>query len=177
MKYSIITKIKDYQFLISLEDIKAYLRITGDYDDQLLKQMHDAAIDMAENYLGNSLTRQVITVDYEAKYFNKLDLPITPAEDIEQLMIIFDEASLELTKDSDFILSQTKRYVVLTNNYRAIGARIKYNTTAKQPEEIPWAIIEGLLLHIAEMYEHQGIRASIPQSSIALYEPYKKIRI
>ena len=66
MEYTMTVLAKAKQDLINITDLKAFLRIPHDLDDQLLDTFCGAAIDYAENLLGLFFVERTICLRYPA---------------------------------------------------------------------------------------------------------------
>lgn len=58
LKYQILEK--EEEIVLTIEEVKNFLRLSHDYDDALIKDLIQAATDYAENFTGKYINTRVI---------------------------------------------------------------------------------------------------------------------
>lgn len=162
------------QEIWSLEQVKNYMRVEANYDDDLITGLIDAAITAAENFTKlNFISKQVrfICNIYGKKEFL---LKYQPLLKILAVNKKSRDMEVNLTLD-DYIIDQN----VLTLN-KALNndeLTIEY-ISGYDKVNIPHAIKHGIMLHIAEMYDRQATNCiGLSKEVKNLYLPYRNIRI
>ena len=158
--------------IVSIEEVKNYLRITHDYDDNLLNNLILAAIDAAENFLRLCLLQKKILITYQYLSTSTIDLPLSPVIEIEGIVSIYNKKK-HLLETKEYDISTNKEKIKLHFTINAL--EIRYTAGYAKQNTIPHAIKNGMLLHIAEMYDRQGLASSINTEIINLYYPYRKV--
>lgn len=169
MSYQILS-IAEQDFF-DLAAIKTYLRISHDYDDPWINELINTAICASENFLRRTLLPTTIKMHFDKIYNSKITLHSSPISEVREI-IVFDIGKRTLTaddyllKNEQIIFKHLPRFEYITVEY--IAGYIKQST-------IPNAIKQGMMLHIAEMYDSAGITAAISSEVQKLYQPYRKM--
>lgn len=152
------------QNLLSLEEIKSYLRISEDYDDKLLAELALSAISSAEKFTRLSL----LTKNIEVKSYSNaksITLPLVPVININN--ISNDERVLE--KEEYALFVDTIKFADSNKNIT-----INYVSGLQTIES---DLKQGLLIHISSMYDQELVNFSFPKEALSLYQTYRKILI
>lgn len=173
--------------VVSVDDIKAQLRIDSSDEDTLLGYYIDAATDMAENYCN----RHFITHQYKL-YFN---------EQVNKASLIFPNCTLEEAGSNkpvnwidanDAAQSSDKAYIDAFSNPSLVylssdfpGTTLKDNAAntfyfwfntgyGAASADVPEAIKQAIKLIVADMYYFREDRKrQFPMASQILLQPYK----
>ncbi|MCC2646866.1 MAG: hypothetical protein K0R02_931 [Rickettsiaceae bacterium] len=172
-KYKIIKE--NSKFSLSLEEIKKFLRVTQDHDDKIISNMSIAAQDIAEKYTNFCLSLKEITLEV-SPISNKIIVPLTPISKIESIKFKYDE-DFKNIDESLYDISPFHDYIIIDSSLRGKILQINYTAGFDNYEKIPQAIIQGLMLHIAEMYDKQIISTILPNSVKLLYSPFMSYKI
>ncbi|MBN8828638.1 MAG: phage gp6-like head-tail connector protein [Sphingobacteriia bacterium] len=156
--------------VISLEEVKQYLRVEHNDEDEIIKDMILAALQTAEQFLNI----EIIPKKYIAKYQNillrKCILPLNPISKINAIRIKnYNEIKLitnfEMTNDKILNFKD----LIYTNELE-----IDFTTGFENTEVLPKFIKQGVLLHTLKLYER---KIDAFDEIYLIYQPYKKIRI
>jgi len=175
--------------VVSVDDIKAQLRIDSSDEDTLLGYYIDAATDMAENYCN----RHFITHQYKL-YFN---------EQVNKASLIFSNCTLHTNADpvekpinwvdaNGAAQSSDKAYIDAFSNPSLVylssdfpGTTLKDNAAntfyfwfntgyGSASADVPEAIKQAIKLIVADMYYFREDRKrQFPMASQILLQPYK----
>jgi len=162
------------QEIWSLAEVKNYMRVEANYDDDLILGLIDAAITAAENFTKlNFISKQIkfVCSISEKKEFL---LRYNPIFKILKITKKYKEQESDLTVN-DYVIEQNILTLNKTlNNEELIADYISGYDTGS----IPHAIKHGIMLHIAEMYDRQAQNClGLSQEVKNLYLPYRNIRI
>jgi uncharacterized phiE125 gp8 family phage protein len=172
-KYKIIKE--NGKFSLSLEEIKKFLRVTQDHDDKIISNMSIAAQDIAEKYMNFCLSAKEITLEVSPTS-NKVIVPLRPISKIESIKFKYDE-NLKNIDESLYDIAPFQDYIIIDSSLRGKTLQINYIAGFNKEEDIPQAIVQGLMLHIAEMYDKQMISTILPSSVKLLYSPFMSYKI
>ncbi|HJD66286.1 MAG TPA: head-tail connector protein [Rickettsia endosymbiont of Bembidion nr. Transversale] len=168
-----ITKIF-LQEVWSLEQVKNYMRVEANYDDDLILGLIDAAITAAENFTKlNFISKQI---KFVCNIYGKREflLKYNPVLRILKVTKKFKDQENELTLD-DYIIDQN--ILALTKSLNNEELTVEY-ISGYDKDNIPHAIKHGIMLHIAEMYDRQAQNcAGLSKEVKNLYLPYRNIRM
>ena len=166
---------KDQEFW-QLEDIKKYLRISNDYDDNLIKNLIDTAITAVENFTNLSIYNRHIkfTCNFSGK--KNFELKYKPVNKILKIAISCGDNAEEVTSD--------KYYFDIRSNVLFLREPINQQELILEyicgfdVKNIPSAIKHGILMHVAEIYDREeNIHTPFSLAIKNLYLPYKQLRV
>ncbi|MDF2964989.1 MAG: hypothetical protein K0Q51_377 [Rickettsiaceae bacterium] len=164
-----------YSPIISLEDLKNFLRVTQDQDDKTIVNMRLAAQDVAEKYTGFTLSVKEVLYDICANV-NRVDLPYFPVSEIVSIQYS-KEAQEVINLHSSYEISEYERCIFIDKSLVGKNLQIHYLAGYKDSSKIAPSIIQGIMLHVAEMYDRNLISSILPDSVKTLYSPYIKYKI
>ena len=169
---------------VTLEDMKAFLRVDFTKDDAIITSMILSATRWAEAYLNRVLTSQSITGNFSIPGNGLLCIPRSPVTAVTQIDYTFAGTTTTLVEGDDYIFIQKSG----TSMVRFLRGLDLDNTVPYQLQvtftvgytTIPNEIIDGIKQHVAHLYENRGDvqpvgGESIPENSIRLYSPYRMI--
>jgi len=160
---------------ISLKEAKQYLRIEHELDDGLIENMLHMVCVAAENYLGlklqeNSWKMTIYNyLPYEIKFLHR------PVTKIEQIKLIKSNGEESFLNIDQYHLNQASDRVSIKRQYMVQKAEIIYQTGYKLAD-LPSPIIQGMLEHLAIVYDFRGSDRALPMAAKSLYHPYKQLR-
>lgn len=156
-----------------IEEVKNYLRISHDYDDQLIANLIKSAIDSAELFTGLSLNiREIICkIDALCRPIRLKYLPILEIEEILQTTYNRKKNIIDCFGH----ISSNNFDIHFANDFRGEDIEIKYKSGYR--EAIPRAVCQGILMHIASMYEHTEDGENLNAQIKDLYSPYRMMKI
>lgn len=162
------------QEYFSLETVKNYLRVSDDYDNELISSLIDTAIIMAENFTNLVLLTRIIEHISHNSNGQMINLNYQPIQKILEIKI--QDKNKEIILDNNvYQLNTAGIYFDPGLFFKKII--IKYISGIK-PSLIPAPLKYGILLHIGELYERENSNESSISSLVKnLYLPYRKVRI
>ncbi len=161
---------------VSLADIKVFVRIEETDEETLIESFISVARRAAEEYMGRSLMNQQWKLSYDGYPPQSVKLPYGPVNSIVSVNIFqVDEISATLASNSYYL---TPARDMILFDVIPCGHRVEiiYEAGALLASDIPPSIYQGVLSHAAALYEHRE-NATMPESSKALYAPYREVRI
>lgn len=159
--------------IIDLSEIKNFLRIDFDEDDNLLNRLLKSAIKQCELYISRSITQKTYRLSLYnrvGKFINLLYFPVTNVTSID----IIDKNN-NTVKFKNYTFDQISNKVILNNiptNFYRIDITYEAGYT-----KIPDDIKQALLFHVAKMYDDKIGYSPIPKASLNIYKNYKIIRM
>lgn len=157
---------------LTLAETKLYLRVDHPDDDQAILRLIQSAREAAEEYLRRSLLTQDWQIELEEGAHDTVSLPRGPVQSIlavERLSAL--GAPLETVPTTHYRLDAARKNLVL-NVSIADRLRIAYRTGNSTAESLPASIRQGLLVHVAALYE--GDVHGLPEHALSLYAPYRE---
>ena len=160
---------------IELTTVKNFLKVDFDEDDELIKKMIKTAIIQCETNINKSISKKTFVYSiYEIKN-NSLILPYSPINSIESIKIIYLNQTQSILSDNEYFLDSVGGILNFKNrpsNFYRIDIEYKAGLTSLNDE-----LIQGLLMHIARMYEDRSGYSPIPLNSLNIYKKYKQVRL
>lgn len=159
------------QDIITLEEVKNFLRIDNDEDNNLLNKLTQSAIETAEIHSGLLLRKHIIEEYFTSNYSSdtKFELSLTKKPCKSVIEVVCDGVKIE---DSEFKLE---------NNHITIkkkGHNFQVNYLAGLDKfEVSASVRIGILMHVSNMYDKRDGDNILPQNIVALYRQFRFIRI
>ena len=174
MSYNIVLKRLDNQLpnFLTLNEIKAYLRVDSKEDDAILTSLAIAACEKAENFMSvNLLERSVKQVVFDV-FGSKIKLHQHPVIKVENVL---DENN-EVLPNGTWVFNNNSNNIEFSSEKRSSTMSINYISGFTR-SNVSQAIKIGLLEHISSLYDGQSIDQGIPASSVDLYSTFRNRRI
>ena len=165
-----------------MQQVKDHLKIDFDYENELIKSIITASIEVAEDYAGISIFKRNVVVNVPA-FPNSLDIPLTPIVDDEfSVMAQTSDGSEFDASDAYMVRNYMGKGFVFEKDEDADLPTLKKSNTAVEftyvagftKENLPPKMVQAILLWIAEMYEYRTNNKEINSTrAMALMRPYK----
>jgi hypothetical protein len=141
--------------LLSISDVKSFLRISHSTDDSLIERQMAAAISFAEKYIGTHIIHKVIEEKFED--CQKIILSEKPLIKIEEVSCLYEIKRNE---------------IILDKKYKEV--KVRYLVGA---EDISPCLIEAILNHICLLYDKRGDPNMFSYQAKSFYRDFKEIKI
>ena len=156
-----------------LEDVKNYLRVSHKNDDKLIGSLIKSAIDYAEQFLRTGFfTKKIIcTIDSAPSYVRVKYKPILR---LDKVYLINGENKEDITNDFGHIdIDQEKIWIEAKYWHDSIVIIYEAGLGAN----IPSTILQGILMHIGNMYDAPESIATLAPEIRDMYLPYRSFRV
>ena len=154
--------------IISVNQLKGYLKIHYDDDDNLLSDYIAAGVQMAENFMNISLNIKVVEFSTQIDNQVRFGLPVLPFLSLEQAMLYPD---LDITSQCEVI-----NHNLYINKFYQGQLNVIYKC-GFAPEKVAYSIKQGILSHAAAMYEKQTLDHHFLNCIYNFYRPFRKVLI
>jgi len=165
------------QNICSLDEVKNYMRISGDYDDKLIENLMDAAINISENF--TKLTFREKEIKFITNVFGRksFDLKYSPIKEIKKIVIKeHDTSSTELVSD-EYYIDHDLPSLHLVQSFNNVILEVDY-IVGFDMQNIPHPIKHGIMMHVSEMYDRDSVNSSSLSLGVKnLYMPYRRLSI
>jgi uncharacterized phiE125 gp8 family phage protein len=162
---------------ITLTEIKLYLRIDSNDENNLLNNLIKAASQTAEEFLGKSLITQTWQLQYDYYTPACVNLPRGPVQEIAEVNIVAADFNVTTLAPSAYRLSAGNAQIIFEAAPMGQLVQIQYIAGfGDAAADVPEPIRQGIAQHVAHMYENRGL-TDLPISSRGLYSAYKTIRM
>ena len=157
--------------LVTLKQAKQYLRVDAQYDDELIEEMLEVATVTAENYLGLNLKKSKWKMFFYDDLPSLIKLTHMPVMAIEQFKLYQHNGEVTLLNSGQYSLKNDNVYI--KSHHFIQRAEIIYQVGYKK---LPAPIKQGILEHLARLYDLRGSDQILPASAKSLYQAYKCVR-
>lgn len=160
---------------IKLEDIKLFLKIDYDDENELIIRSFKTAIKQCELSIGQSLIDKKYQYSFYNHIKNNLQLIYGPVKMIENIKTL-DTNNREVVLDNkEYILDKVSDRIIFKNmpaNFYRLD--IFYNTGQ---DTITEDLKQAILFHTAKIFEDKLGYSPIPKASYNIYKHYKTTRL
>lgn len=138
---------------VSTADMKSYLKVDYNDDDDEIDEMVVAARKFVEGYIGRKLGSQTLKATW-TKYHKLTRLPYAPINSVTTVKTIDQDTETTLTEDSDYYVlgGDVDKYLEFSSA-GSTGLEVVYTAGYTT---IPDAIIKAIKRLVAKMYEFRG---------------------
>lgn len=158
---------------VSLSEAKAFLRVDGSDEDDIIMQLISAARHYAEEYMRRSLITQSWTLWFDDYVPSFITLPMGPVQSVTHVKT-YDRAGAVSTVDSvSYRLDAGKTRLLFDAAPMNTRIEVSYVTGYGASSDVPGAIKQGLLHHIASMFDDRVEGLGLTEQARTLYKPYK----
>jgi uncharacterized phiE125 gp8 family phage protein len=164
---------------LTLEETKLYLRVTDDAEEVQINDLIVSARMMAEQWTKRALITQSWKIAYDDYLAECTALPMGPVQSVTSVTIVNKDASTQIVSGSLYYLNAAKDAVVFQSDVLGFRVEILYVTGYGDAQAVPRPIKQGMLSHIASMYDYRGEQSdsAIPAQTLALYMPYRGVTL
>ncbi|WP_425360223.1 MULTISPECIES: head-tail connector protein [unclassified Candidatus Tisiphia] len=164
------------QAIWTLVEVKNYMRIEGDYDDDLISSLIDAAIMAAENFTKLTIITRRVEFVCNIKNQQNFQLKYQPIKELVKITLTNNSQSMKLQSDQ-YYLDHDRSLLCLNKKLENYQLMVEY-IVGYDKMHIPASIKHGILMHIAEMYDRERQNATSLSTEIKnLYLAYRQLRI
>ena len=163
---------------LSVEETKLFLRVDGTGEDAVIARMIAAAREAAEAYLRVALVSQHWQLAFDGYAPVCVALPYSPVQRVSAVRVL-DAAGQASTVDAAaYHVNAANTQLVF--DQQVSGHRVEIDYVAGYGDaaaDVPAAIRQGLLHHVAAMFEEREAAADLPRAAERLYVPYREVRV
>lgn len=162
---------------LSLAEAKLYLRVDHDAEDLLINDLIVSSRMTAEDWLKRSLITQSWKLAYDACLPECVALPMGPVNSVTSVTVVNrDNTTQEIDSDT-YYLNAAKDTLIFDSAVIGFRIEIVYSTGFGAGPAVPRPIKQGMLAHIASMYDHrtEAQYAVLPTQAISLYMPFRGV--
>jgi uncharacterized phiE125 gp8 family phage protein len=162
----------------TLAQAKLFLRIEHSADDDSIARALTAARQAAEQYLRFALLPQTWDYAIANPCGLQLPLPFGPAESVTSVTLTNEAAASTLMNAANYRLSVDGFHLHFSNPPSIEKLVVRYvAASAATAADVPAAIVQGILHHVAVMMENRDGVAAMPTQSAACYQPYRRVML
>lgn len=169
--YTLISK--PTSLIVDLEDVKNYLKIEHDLEDDLISTLVNAAEDAANKYMLRYIRRTVFEY-YEESSASIIELRRARFASVDSVSILSGDEWEEI--DDYQLSSNSDIYGVVRIGTPHSALKIRFSVG---DNNVPPALKTAILIIVANMYENRGDDAElsvIPQMAKQILNGYRVIR-
>lgn len=170
---------------VSVEDIKMFARIDGDYEDDLIQSLIVAVRNATQLYLGRSLIKQTLTMTLDFWPTMAISLPRPPLISIDSVKIVEEDGTKTTYSSDNYYLNTIAEpgQLILKSSADSLPEvsdrdyamyeiifKAGYGTLAI---DVPEAIRAGMKSWITFLYENRQPIDKPPFGAMASFAPYR----
>ncbi len=161
---------------IELIEVKNFLHLDHDDEDETLCTLIQAAVRKFETYTKKAVMAQQWRITYYQVTGESINLPIKPAIDIVKVEGINWNNSWRVISSESYVLEENSLYFNTISYYHRF--RITYNAgMANSSLDVPPDIKAALLEHIGHLYEHRGNTDSAATFPMVKYDQFRSVNM
>ena len=176
---------------ITLAEAKLYLRVDGSSEDTLITDLIVTARMIAEEWLRSSLMTQSWKIAYDGSWpfwaevpqprhnwvHNIIRLAMGPVNDVSSVVAVARDGTTQTIDSSLYFLNAAKNELIINWVVTTFRMEITYDTGYGDATSVPKPIKQGMLAHIAALYDNRGDAGNmaLPEQSVQLYLPYREV--
>lgn len=157
----------------TLDALKNYLRVSHEYDDQLITNLLNCAVDLAAQHIGLALRKKTVLMKVKDLQTD-LKLKYVPVSNIIKVSEIGDKKKTEIKKDLA-IFEQTRSMISFDESLHRKDYEIIYE--AGFGDDLPRTIQIGILLMLEKMYERGGDTQITDLEVYRFFQCHRQVRI
>ena len=164
---------------ITLAEAKLYLRVDNTEEDTLIAGLISCAREDAEQYLRQSLITQSWKLAFDDDVEDAISFPQGPVQSITSVTLFDKDDNATVFNASGYRLNAAKNNVMFNTSCQASRIEILYTAGyGTMASSVPAPIKQGILLHVAEMYDMRGdTNDTLPEAAQKLYVPFREVRL
>lgn len=162
---------------LSLAEAKLYLRVDGSAEDSLITDMIVAVREAAEEYLHKSLITQSWQMTFENYAPGCVALAKGPVQSIASVKTRSQTAVEATVSEELYHLSAVEDALHFESTILAHEVEITYVCGYGDAEDVPASVRQGMLLHLAALYEDRLGGLELPRAAVSLYKPHRMVRL
>lgn len=162
---------------LSLAEAKLYLRVDGSTEDGVITDMIVAVREAAEEYLHKSLVTQSWVLTYEGYAPNCVMLAKGPVQAISHVKTRNRNGIESTVNPLLYHLSAVEDALHFESAIMAYEVQITYSCGYGAAEDVPTSVRQGMLVHLAALYEDRLGGIQMPVASVFLYKPHRQVRL
>ncbi len=159
---------------LSLAETKLYLKIDEQDEDITLLQMIRAARLAAEKFMRRSLITQRWKMGFDDFAPARVQLMRGPVQSIMAVTLTTRDGTSQALSGSAYTLSAGNAALRFDISPVAHMVEVEYVAGYGDASQVPYDIQQGLLAHVAYMFEHRG-QTNLPPDTLMQYDPYRVI--
>jgi uncharacterized phiE125 gp8 family phage protein len=161
--------------LINLENIKLFLKIDYDDEDEVIIRSFKTALKQCELMIGQSLIEKKYQYSFYSEVKNNVHLIYGPVISVDSIVIIDSQDRNVVISEENYFLDSITDSVILkkvpTSFYRL---DIFYTAGS---DNIADDLQQAMLFHTAKIFEDKLGYSPIPRASYNIYRKYKTTRL
>lgn len=162
---------------LTLAEAKLYLRVDGGAEDALIADMLTTVREAAEGYLGKSLMTQGWVMTYQDYAPSCVPLAKGPVQSVESVVTRDRNGNATTLLAARYHLSPVEDALHLDAALMAHAIEVHYTVGYGDADDVPSSVRQGMLVHLAALYEDRLGGMTIPPASVTLYAPHREVRL
>ncbi len=168
-------KIDATKLAIDLDDVKNFLKVDFNDDDDFITRLIKTASAQCETNINKTLVERTYVYSLYELRKQFIVLPYQPIKSIENISLTKMDGSILNIEDENYdldIIGGIVNFKSLFDNFYRLDIEYKAGLSNIGDE-----LIHAMLMHIARMYEDRSGYSAMPLSSMNIYKKYREVRL
>ncbi|CAH58115.1 phage head-tail connector protein [Ehrlichia ruminantium] len=163
---------------ITLLEVKSFLRVNNNTDDELINNLISIASEYAQWYIEKSLTKQLWQISCSGYIPRKIQLPFNPIIKVNYVKIIHINDIEELIDERYYHVDIVQSHILLHTQNNVNRIEILYEAGYTDTSLIPAQIKHGILHHVAVAYKNRESENTNLLTFIKdIYSPFRELKL
>lgn len=162
---------------LSLAEAKLYLRVDGTEEDALITELIIAVRRAAEQYLRRTLVTRRWRLVYDGYAPEVARLPMGRVSSVVSVTEIAEGGATTSVDSALYALNAARTALCFSACILAHQVEILYEAGYPDAATVPSSFKQGMLAHLAELYDGRSSASGLPEASVALYRPYREVGV
>jgi len=163
---------------LTASEVKNYLKVSGLDDDTLISNLITSVRQSAENYMKISLISQSWKLSFDSYCPSVVKLPMGPVQSITSVTAISRDGTETVISSDTYYLSAGNKALIFDATVASLRVEIIYVAGyGDSASDVPAAIRQGILAHIAAIYDGRAGASNVPEQARVMYGAYRVVRV
>lgn len=163
---------------LTLSEVKSFIKVDSADDDTLITNLISTVRIAAEKFLKVSFINQSWKLSYDKYCPSVVKMVMGPVQSITSVDAIARDGIVTTINSDNYYLSCGNQKLIFDANVVSHRVEIVYlSGYGALSSDVPNPIKQGMLSHIAAIYDGRAGANSIPSQSKTLYAPYKLLSL
>lgn len=163
--------------VITLAEAKLFLRVDGTTEDALITDLIKAVRVSAEEYTRKSFITQTWKISFDDEVSDCVELLRGPVQSITHVKTYTRDNTATTISSALYALNAAKTLLMLDTDLYAYRVEITYSAGYGAAVDVPLALKQGMLHHIAALYETREAGSATLSNAQAFYALFREVKL
>ncbi|MGN7678657.1 MAG: head-tail connector protein [Anaplasma sp.] len=166
-------------FPVTLKEVRSFLEIHNNKEDELLASLIAIAAEYAQWYIEQSLSRQTWLLSCAGNNIpKKICLPFGPVISVTSVVTTGTYGAVNILEKGKYLLDVSRSSITLSSMSNVAKIDIVYDAGYADAKDVPMQIKCGILHHIAIAYKRRDeMRVGHLTFIKEIYSPFREVKL